>query len=109
MEEANCKLSSIFVAEQCKYIETLACKMKFSEEDIKGIKEKCERKEYASNEEIDKDMAYVMFQKRDFEAEPVSAQFSTGIVDVEMPKQTVTESRKSESAMERLRNLANKK
>ena len=54
-------------------------------------------------------MAYVMFQKRDFEVEPVSAQFSTGIVDVEMPKQTVTESRKSESAMERLRNLANKK
>lgn len=109
LEEANCKLSSIFVAEQCKYIETLACKMKFSEEDIKGIKEKCERKEYTSNEEIDKDMAYVMFQKRDFEVEPVSTQFSTGIVNVEMPKQTVTESRKSESAMDRLRNLANKK
>lgn len=109
LEEANSKLSAIRVTEQCKYIDALACKMKFNDEDVKGVKEKCERKEYASNEEIDKDMAYIMFKKKDFEAEVKSAQFSMGIVDVEMPRQTVTEGRKSETAMERLRNLANKK
>lgn len=109
LEEANSKLSAIRVTEQCKYIDALACKMKFNDEDVKGVKEKCERKEYASNEEIDKDMAYIMFKKKDFEVEVKSAQFSMGIVDVEMPRQTVTEGRKSETAMERLRNLANKK
>lgn len=109
LEEANSKLSAIRVTEQCKYIDALACKMKFNDEDVKGVKEKCERKEYASNEEIDKDMAYIMFKKKDFEAEVKSAQFSMGIVDVEMPRQTVTEGRKSETAMERLRNIANKK
>lgn len=109
LEEANSKLSAIRVAEQCKYIDALACKMKFNDEDVKGVREKCERKEYASNEEIDKDMAYIMFKKKDFEAEVKPAQFSMGIVDVEMPRQTVTEGRKSETAMERLRNIANKK
>lgn len=108
LNEANDKLASIFVAEQCKYIDTMSRKMKFGEEDIKGIKEKCERHEYASNEEIDRDMAYIMFQKKSFDEDTENTQFSADIVNVRMPEVIVEENRKAgrenQSVVERLKN-----
>lgn len=105
LNEANDKLNSIFIGEQCKYIDTLAKKMKFTSEEIQSIKEKCEQNKYASNDEIDKDMAYIMFQKQSFGSRGESEeQFSAGIVEIPMPQTQSEKSRRNQSVIERLKN-----
>lgn len=57
------KLAAMKVNEQKDYISNVCAKMKFTEEEIKPISEKCERREYEDIEAIDRDIAYLSFQK----------------------------------------------
>lgn len=57
------KFAVMKVNEQKDYISNVCAKMKFTEEEIKPISEKCERREYEDIEAIDRDIAYLSFQK----------------------------------------------
>lgn len=57
------KFAIMKVNEQKDYISNVCAKMKFTEEEIKPIGEKCERREYENIEAIDRDIAYLSFQK----------------------------------------------
>nr|DAQ94006.1 MAG TPA: General control protein GCN4 and CLUSTER, BENDABLE REGION, CONTRACTILE.6A [Caudoviricetes sp.] len=57
------KFAVMKVNEQKDYISNVCAKMKFTEEEIKPIGEKCERREYENIEAIDRDIAYLSFQK----------------------------------------------
>ena len=57
------KLAAMKVNEQKDYISNVCAKMKFTEEEIRPIGEKCERREYEDIEAIDRDIAYLSFQK----------------------------------------------
>ncbi len=57
------KLAVMKVNEQKDYISNVCAKMKFTEEEIRPIGEKCERREYEDIEAIDRDIAYLSFQK----------------------------------------------
>lgn len=57
------KFAIMKVNEQKDYISNVCAKMKFTEEEIKPISEKCERREYENIEAIDRDIAYLSFQK----------------------------------------------
>lgn len=57
------KFAVMKVNEQKDYISNVCAKMKFTEEEIKPIGEKCERREYEDIEAIDRDIAYLSFQK----------------------------------------------
>lgn len=57
------KFAVMKVNEQKDYISNVCAKMKFTEEEIKPISEKCERREYEDIDAIDRDIAYLSFQK----------------------------------------------
>lgn len=57
------KFAVMKVNEQKDYISNVCAKMKFTEEEIKPIGEKCERREYEDIDAIDRDIAYLSFQK----------------------------------------------
>lgn len=57
------KFAIMKVNEQKDYISNVCAKMKFTEEEIKPIGEKCERREYEDIDAIDRDIAYLSFQK----------------------------------------------
>lgn len=57
------KFAVMKVNEQKDYISNVRAKMKFTEEEIKPISEKCERREYEDIDAIDRDIAYLSFQK----------------------------------------------
>ena len=57
------KFAVMKVNEQKDYISNVCAKMKFTEEEIKPIDEKCERREYENIDAIDRDIAYLSFQK----------------------------------------------
>lgn len=57
------KFAIMKVNEQKDYISNVCAKMKFTEEEIKPIDEKCVRREYEDIEAIDRDIAYLSFQK----------------------------------------------
>lgn len=57
------KFAVMKVNEQKDYISNVCAKMKFTEEEIKPIGEKCERREYENIDAIDRDIAYLSFQK----------------------------------------------
>ena len=57
------KFAVMKVNEQKDYISNVCAKMKFTEEEIKPISEKCERREYENIDAIDRDIAYLSFQK----------------------------------------------
>lgn len=57
------KFAVMKVNEQKDYISNVCAKMKFTEEELKPIGEKCERREYENIDAIDRDIAYLSFQK----------------------------------------------
>lgn len=57
------KFAVMKVNEQKDYISNVCAKMKFTEEEIRPICEKCERREYEDIDAIDRDIAYLSFQK----------------------------------------------
>lgn len=57
------KFAVMKVNEQKDYISNVCAKMKFTEEEIRPISEKCERREYENIDAIDRDIAYLSFQK----------------------------------------------
>lgn len=57
------KFAVMKVNEQKDYISNVCAKMKFTEEEIKPISEKCERREYEDIDAVDRDIAYLSFQK----------------------------------------------
>lgn len=63
LSNANQKLDAICVSEQMKYIDEIQCKFGLCKEEMSNIIGKCEKHEYSNNEEIDKDIAFVVFKK----------------------------------------------
>lgn len=51
------------VEDQKKYVDTLAAKMGLLAEDIEEVRTKCEAHQFACNEDIDKEMAYLSWKK----------------------------------------------
>lgn len=66
--------------DQRKYITKLCEMMKLSEEDVKEVREKCENYTFASKEEINKEMAYLSWQKRFSEVDTTET-FAVNIVE----------------------------
>lgn len=62
-DEMVAKFAAIKINEQKQYISNVCMKMKFTAEEIKPIEEKCEKGEYEDIEAIDKEIAYLSFQK----------------------------------------------
>lgn len=94
------KFAVMKVNEQKDYISNVCAKMKFTEEEIKPIGEKCERREYEDIDAIDRDIAYLSFQKTKATLfSEKTEMFSVNIV--EEPKQK--SSRKEKTLQERLK------
>ena len=94
------KFAIMKVNEQKDYISNVCAKMKFTEEEIKPISEKCERREYEDIDAIDRDIAYLSFQKTKATLfSEKTEMFSVNIV--EEPKQK--SSRKEMTLRERLK------
>lgn len=94
------KFAIMKVNEQKDYISNVCAKMKFTEEEIKPIGEKCERREYEDIDAIDRDIAYLSFQKTKATLfSEKTEMFSVNIV--EEPKQK--SSRKEKTLQERLK------
>lgn len=94
------KFAVMKVNEQKDYISNVCAKMKFTEEEIKPIGEKCERREYENIEAIDRDIAYLSFQKTKAALfSEKTEMFSVNIV--EEPKQK--SGRKEKTLQERLK------
>lgn len=94
------KFAVMKVNEQKDYISNVCTKMKFTEEEIKPIGEKCERREYEDIEAIDRDIAYLSFQKTKATLFGEKTEmFSVNIV--EEPKQK--SGRKEKTLQERLK------
>ena len=94
------KFAIMKVNEQKDYISNVCAKMKFTEEEIKPIGEKCERREYENIEAIDRDIAYLSFQKTKATLfSEKTEMFSVNIV--EEPKQK--SGRKEKTLQERLK------
>ena len=62
-DEMAAKFAAMKINEQKQYISNVCMKMKFTTEEIKPIEEKCEKGEYEDIEAIDKEIAYLSFQK----------------------------------------------
>ena len=94
------KFAIMKVNEQKDYISNVCAKMKFTEEEIKPICEKCERREYEDIDAIDRDIAYLSFQKTKATLfSEKTEMFSVNIV--EEPKQK--SGRKEKTLQERLK------
>ena len=94
------KFAVMKVNEQKDYISNVCAKMKFTEEEIKPIGEKCERREYENIDAIDRDIAYLSFQKTKATLfSEKTEMFSVNIV--EEPKQK--SGRKEKTLQERLK------
>ena len=94
------KFAIMKVNEQKDYISNVCAKMKFTEEEIKPISEKCERREYENIDAIDRDIAYLSFQKTKATLFSEKMEmFSVNIV--EEPKQK--SGRKEKTLQERLK------
>lgn len=94
------KFAVMKVNEQKDYISNVCAKMKFTEEEIKPISEKCERREYEDIDAIDRDIAYLSFQKTKATLFSEKTEiFSVNIV--EEPKQK--SGRKEKTLQERLK------
>lgn len=94
------KFAVMKVNEQKDYISNVCAKMKFTEEEIKPIGEKCGRREYEDIEAIDRDIAYLSFQKTKATLfSEKTEMFSVNIV--EEPKQK--SGRKEKTLQERLK------
>ena len=94
------KFAIMKVNEQKDYISNVCAKIKFTEEEIKPIGEKCERREYENIEAIDRDIAYLSFQKTKATLfSEKTEMFSVNIV--EEPKQK--SGRKEKTLQERLK------
>ena len=94
------KFAVMKVNEQKDYISNVCAKMKFTEEEVKPISEKCERREYEDIDAIDRDIAYLSFQKTKATLfSEKTEMFSVNIV--EEPKQK--SSRKEKTLQERLK------
>lgn len=94
------KFAVMKVNEQKDYISNVCAKMKFTEEEVKPISEKCERREYEDIDAIDRDIAYLSFQKTKATLFSEKTEiFSVNIV--EEPKQK--SSRKEKTLQERLK------
>lgn len=94
------KFAIMKVNEQKDYISNVCAKMKFTEEEIRPISEKCERREYEDIDAIDRDIAYLSFQKTKATLfSEKTEMFSVNIV--EEPKQK--SGRKEKTLQERLK------
>lgn len=94
------KFAVMKVNEQKDYISNVCAKMKFTEEEIRPISEKCERREYENIDAIDRDIAYLSFQKTKATLFSEKTEiFSVNIV--EEPKQK--SGRKEKTLQERLK------
>lgn len=94
------KFAVMKVNEQKDYISNVCAKMKFTEEEIRPIGEKCERREYEDIDAIDRDIAYLSFQKtKAMLFSEKTEMFSVNIV--EEPKQK--SGRKEKTLQERLK------
>lgn len=62
-DEMAAKFTAMKINEQKQYISNVCMKMKFTDEEVKPIVEKCEKGEYEDIESIDKEIAYLSFQK----------------------------------------------
>ena len=94
------KFAIMKVNEQKDYISNVCAKMKFTEEEVKPISEKCERREYEDIDAIDRDIAYLSFQKTKATLfSEKTEMFSVNIVEEQKQKS----SRKEKTLQERLK------
>ena len=78
LEKANEKFATIKINEQMNYVNQMKSKFSLMSSDIEDVMNKCKNGEYADNTSIDKDFAYVVFQKQKGSSEP--AKFNVDIV-----------------------------
>ena len=105
LAEANAKLDEIRVNEQKCYIKEVACKMKLMDEDMAPVVKKCEEHQFAATEDIDKDIAYIIYRKNMAQANvEASAKFEAPIVEEPIVKSGKTEKKERMTVNERLKN-----
>lgn len=102
-KEERCK------CEQKSYVDLLCEKMKLSAEEKGILMSKCEDRKYASKEDIERDVAFICFEKQ-MKDKNVSTneQFATNIVET-LPPETSNKVHKKQTVMERLQNNIEKK
>ena len=108
LSDANQKLTAICVAEQMKYIDEIQCKFSLGKEDMSNIIERCEKHEYSNNDEIDKDIAFVVFKKNLSKMDKNNYE-DTLIVPI-IPEERINNksSRNSKNSIEKLKDYLNK-
>lgn len=99
LEKANEKFVTIKINEQISYVNQMKSKFSLMSSDIEDVMNKCKNGEYADNTSIDKDFAYVVFQKQKGSAEP--AKFNVDIVRDDISN---LDSRNKQDVLTRLQN-----
>ncbi len=102
LDKANKKFAAMKIDEQIKYVEQMKSKYNLMSTDIADMLQKCNRGEYADNTCIDKDFAYVIFQKQ----QSGFGSYSYN-VDIIRPNNTNSESRKNKNVFDRLKDNVN--
>ena len=101
LELANTKLMSIQIAEQKAHIVSLMSARGLTEDEVKEVREKCDRREFSDLVGIDKEVAYIIYQKEQHKVETKpAAQYSVNITEVALPSPST---RKDKTVAERLR------
>lgn len=72
--------------EQLAYVGILSKKMGLSEDEVKGVTEKCNAYQFASHEEIEKEIGYLCLQKTLMSQNETSKRFASGIIETVIPQ-----------------------
>ena len=103
LEALRNRLAEIERAEQLQFIADVQCKMNLSEEDIATVYEKCNKGEYNSKEEIERDIAVVVYWRECKKAEAATTQRFETPLSASVPQSQTKVDRKNLPITERLK------
>lgn len=103
LEALRSRLAEIERAEQLQFIADVQCKMNLSEGDIVEVREKCNRGEYTSKEEIERDIAVIVYQRECKRAEAATAKRFETSLSASAPQSRAKVDRKNLPITERLK------
>lgn len=103
LEALRNRLAEIERAEQLQFIADVQCKMNLSEGDIAAVCEKCNKGEYNSKEEIERDIAVIVYQRECKKAEAATTKRFETPLSASVPQSQTKVDRKNLPITERLK------
>lgn len=103
LEEAKGKLESIRINGLKDYVDTMGTKYNLKLEEVDKFKENCCTGKYSSNDDIDRDIAYLLFTKNQVKPEREDQHYSVGINTQTNTSKVEGSKRREASIIERLK------